>query len=46
MGVRTFSANNTAAGSENPTAMFQAELVWFTELPHAAATAAASSPRK
>jgi Tfp pilus assembly protein PilO len=43
MGVRTFTANNTAAGSENPVAIFNAELVWFTELPRATAAAA---PRK
>jgi Tfp pilus assembly protein PilO len=43
MGVRTFSASNTAAGSENPSAILNAELVWFTELPHAGASA---TPRK
>jgi Tfp pilus assembly protein PilO len=33
MGVRTFQAANSAAASATPSALFQAELVWFTELP-------------
>lgn len=33
MGVRTFNAANSEPGSPQPNAIFQAELVWFTELP-------------
>ena len=33
MGVRTFHAANKDAGADAPTAIFQAELVWFTALP-------------
>ena len=33
MGVRQFNAANNAALPENPVASFNAELVWFTELP-------------
>jgi Tfp pilus assembly protein PilO len=33
MGLRTFNAANIAPGAPDPTAAFQAELVWFTELP-------------
>jgi Tfp pilus assembly protein PilO len=33
MGMRTFNATNAAAAAAEPNAVFQAELVWFTELP-------------
>ena len=33
MGVRSFNATNLIGPSANPTAAFQAELIWFTELP-------------
>jgi Tfp pilus assembly protein PilO len=33
MGIRTFNAANVGAVSATPSANFQAELVWFTELP-------------
>ena len=34
MGVRTFTAKNNGGAPASPAAIFQAELVWFTELPH------------
>ncbi len=34
MGVRSFNASSTLAATDAPNAIFQAELVWFTELPH------------
>ena len=34
MGVRTFTAKNNGGAPASPAALFQAELVWFTELPH------------
>ena len=33
MGVRSFNATNLVGPSATPTAAFQAELIWFTELP-------------
>jgi Tfp pilus assembly protein PilO len=33
MGVRTFNATNLNGPSASPVAAFQAELIWFTELP-------------
>jgi Tfp pilus assembly protein PilO len=33
MGVRKFTTTNTTPAALEPTAAFQAELVWFTELP-------------
>jgi Tfp pilus assembly protein PilO len=33
MGVRTFNATNLGGASPEPVAAFQAELVWFAELP-------------
>ena len=34
MGIRSFQTGNSGASPAKPTALFQADLVWYTELPH------------